>query len=520
MADLGLSQGAFDLRWKRYGLILAMRHYLKDVRDKFDPSHPREQLVEMNNTNGFTSNWVLTGLSLGVNTDAAGRLWVFIADETPWTDEATVSIYKNSGAGSGNLVAEGSGGNGTTVILVEQNNSGLSGTVDLGVVTISEAAALHYLVALPDFALQALRVFNGDLASDSTMRTLCEVLLRQAWAAIDQVMRLVTGDRSNDGLLRQFYVQEMGPFMEASGDTTAIQPFADVDVVNDEGVVYPVFSGFQEQLRLNMADNSTAQTVLKNVVAAATPVFDSNNQGLGAMTTPTCTESARGGLVLFEVTDPTIGKEKFSVSQRVTATGEIRSSTFPLQIKKTWGDAALGLEGVTVTRTLSLPVGSDNDFKDVPTAWSIDGESAKNTDDGDIYLQVVASGSNWIINGYKAPGRLTGDRVFTTAATAAGGTVAMQAMNSSGLSGEIKVGSSPTTTNTGTLRLNVFRKRNANGTTDKVTVVVTETSRGVIQRHVVDVIRHKLNSAASGETVPDTLVTRGTFVPYVQDDDT
>jgi hypothetical protein len=113
-----------------------------DPSSKMESAYP----TESNDGGDQLSLWNFKGLDLSTNTDAAGKLYVELADSG---GTRTVSVYDDSGKSS--LVAEGSlAGNGN-VMLAEQNSSGLSGSVYVaytGNDTDIELACFttHYLV--------------------------------------------------------------------------------------------------------------------------------------------------------------------------------------------------------------------------------------------------------------------------------------------------------------------------------------------------------------------------------------
>lgn len=118
--------------------------------------------------NRFTTSWVLAGIVVGTNTEASGLLYVRIAKDTPGAGTHRVRLYKATGAGALDLVAEGSGINGATVVLAAQNASGLTGTVVLGTVTASETTDTHKLRVHAGWTWGArfLRSTTGEMQLD------------------------------------------------------------------------------------------------------------------------------------------------------------------------------------------------------------------------------------------------------------------------------------------------------------------------------------------------------------------
>ncbi|GIW60237.1 MAG: hypothetical protein KatS3mg087_1303 [Patescibacteria group bacterium] len=94
------------------------------------PSVSNADITESGDTAGVLSNWSLTGVRVGYNTDNAAKLYVTLDADAPSAGQNTVSLYKD--AARTQLVAQGIGGDNTTITLSEQNSSGLSGSVDIG----------------------------------------------------------------------------------------------------------------------------------------------------------------------------------------------------------------------------------------------------------------------------------------------------------------------------------------------------------------------------------------------------
>lgn len=85
-------------------------------------------ITELDDTNNRFEGWTLAGLAEGVNTDVDGKLYVRLSGAaSPYS----VEVFRGEERLAGQLVATGTSGAGSTVILSEANGSGLSGTVRL-----------------------------------------------------------------------------------------------------------------------------------------------------------------------------------------------------------------------------------------------------------------------------------------------------------------------------------------------------------------------------------------------------
>lgn len=102
-------------------------------------------ISEAGDTGSVLSALTLTGIRPGFNTAAGGLLYGKLTDESPGAGQALVQVYSDSGRTA--LVASGSGNNGTTVTLAEQNSSGLSGTIAIGTVSASNLSSIIWTVA-------------------------------------------------------------------------------------------------------------------------------------------------------------------------------------------------------------------------------------------------------------------------------------------------------------------------------------------------------------------------------------
>lgn len=501
MSNLAKGQTAWSKLFREFGLPLGVDKQLCDVERKFSAARGRIQVVEQNDTAASTSAWALSGVVIGTNTDEDGLIYVRITDESPGAGQATVNLYKTTGGGGGDKVATGSAANGAVVTLTASNSSGLTGTVTLGTVGASESDDKHRLLVLPDWTVRARSVFDLSESEHAA-------LLRE-WGNMCQK---IEGDiRTARGRVSAFVSTLMGTRIATfnrSGETTAISR----DTVNDENAIETVFTGLLEIMRDNMADETSpaAQTILKRTVTAGSASFDSSNQGLGALSTPTMAEWAGDGLITLTCVDGTIGAEQFRLTQRLDVTGESREADNYLTVKRAFADPKLGITATTLTRTHTF-TGSTNDISTTSSDWTFNGESSANTNDGILYLKVTGSTGAWVVSAYTSTTYDTSVRVWAATAGAAAATVAF---SGSGMTGTLKIGTAPTTGNTATVNLNPFRTNGTNGVPDKITVDVTVTRLGEFQERLTDLFGYKLNSAASSETIDDSYVTAGTFPPY------
>lgn len=514
MPNLAQSQAEWTALFKEWGSYFGPKKDLRELERKFDLKRNRIQVRDNQNcfgtAFGITTEWKLSGVKIGVNTDDDGILYVRIDDETPGAGQARVKVYKATGGGAGDLVAQGDGANGATVTLAAQNSSGLTGTVKIGTVTASESDDKHRLRVTLDWSLRANHLFDGSKSQHGDMlrayNAACVVAQQAVRAAI----------LAFDSAESQFLLGRMADFQK-SGQESPIEH----EVASDEGLVSVTYKGVLEDVRRNMIDELTAgpQTVLKNSLSAAPGVFqDSANDGRGAMSAPSVEEWALPGEVTFTCIDETVGSEQFEAVQKVDVTGEVRRAEQPLQIKRTFADPVIGIRGALLTRTLELEAGVANDFA-TAADFNITGEKPGNTESGKLHLKIVKGTidtSKWKIQFYRSSSYTTQDLMGESNEAAAGATgVGINQKNTSGLGGTCKIGAAPTENNTGRLDLQCFRKQNSvAGRADVFRVTISQTARGEFQDRIGETHRYGVNSAASNPTIKDAYVAAGTFPPY------
>lgn len=509
MSDLAKGQTAWNTLARELGFYLGAIKLWRDVERKHDLLRNRIQLVGENLEPTIAVVQTLTGVVIGTNTDEDGLVYV---DAVPSGASQQLKLYKDSGYSS--LVAQTAvtAVPTTGVALVAQNSSGLGGTVDLldnSAYAAASAAKAWRVRVFPDLPRRADDLFDGTEVEHATLKRGAFDACLQARALALQAIAVWTA------ALTAFLATRWASFNRSS-QSSPIQ----AEPINDQGAVSVQYVGLLEDGRDNMADETSpaAQTVLKRTVTAGSPTEDASNQGDGTMSAPTMEEWAQAGRITLVCVDATIGREQFAVTQTVdSAPGLSLAAASRLQVGRTFADPVLGIRSALLSRAIALTAGSTNDFA-AGSNWSFSGESSSNTNDGVLYLKVIASGGSWYIEGYKASTYASDQKVFTSAVGATGATVVLSASNGSGLTGVGKIGSSPTTTNTGTLNLKTFRSQNTNGVPDKITIDVTASAGGEFQRRIAELFGYALNSASSSETLDDSYVSAGTFPPYVVTD--
>ena len=511
MSNLAKTQAQWTKLFRRCGIFAAQMKTLRDAERKFDARRGRIQVVEYNDTASSTSAWVLAGVVIGTNTDENGKLFVRITDESPGAGQATVDVYKATGGGAGNKVATGSAANGATATLAAANSSGVTGTVLLGTVGASESDDAHHLRVYPDFPLRINALWDGtevtDLAVKNEALDGCALVQSSLVQAIDQVTRAWT----------RFLQLEWAEFL-GSGQTIPIRRATEDD---GTGAISAIYTGLLEDARKDMVDELTAgaQSVAGSTVTSGAGSFDSQNQGVGTVAAPAMKQWAEAGTITAVCVDGTVGAELFELTQLVTATGRSKRALNRLRVEKSFSDPVLGISDATLVRTLSLSggTGGTNDFGSASN-WTITNPTPTNTDDGVLYLKVVAGTvdvTKWKVQVYTSPAYTSTSLVAESDEAAAGGTPGLNAKRSSRLTGVAKIGAAPTAGFTRTLNLQTFRSDNTNGVPDKFTLAVTATARGEFQDRLSEAFGYALNYVTNGsQTINEGFASAGTFPPY------
>lgn len=512
MSNLAKTQAQWTKLLRRSGFFASEVKKLKDIEQAFDSKRARIQVKEENDTASSTSAWTFSGAVYGTNTDEQGRLYVRITDESPGANQATVNVYKATGGGSGDKVATGSAANGATVTLAAANSSGLTGTVVLGTVGASESNDAHHLRLFIDFPLRANALWDGSEVTDNDVleSTLagCAAIQQSVTSAIDAAISAWSS----------FLAVEWAAF-NSSAQTVPIRRGTEDD---GTGAISAVYTGLLEDGRVNMIDEATggAQSVAGSTVTSGAGSFDSRNTGQGTMAAPSMEQWAAAGTITARCVDGTVGAELFELDFVETTTLIRRVAANRLRVGKSYSDPRIGIRAAQLVRTLALSggTGGTNDFGSA-SSWTITGESPSNTNDGILYLKIIAGTidiTKWKVQVYKSPAYTTDSLVAESDEAAAGGAPGLNAKRASRLTGVAKIGASPTVNYTRTLNLQTFRTQSAsNLAPDKFTLAVTSTARGEHQDALARAFGYALNYVTDGsQTIDEGFVIAGTFPPF------
>lgn len=525
--NLGYSNALWAKFFARFLYCVRLSRFLQEVRDRFRDR--RTQVLDLLNKNSNTgaSGITLSGVKFGENTTADGKLYVRITGAGPYT----VSLYKATGGGGSDLMAQGSGAAAATVTLAAQNSSGLTGTYHLAGSVTAETDDAHYLFPVVDWRADADATFDRTDAQGEDLKSLeaingtmnaVETLMDQAVGeAVALLTRIMVSDPAslNDRAYGSKFLKE--------AFTGLIQEQALTDPVS--GAVQRLRSGALESLRLAMADEATGstQTVVRRLVAAAAGVAVTGNDGQGAIAshtpegqcpvgtyTLTCVRglgNGGGGVEEFEVSFASTEDDRTKVHSGRARVGQAYKGE----------DGFGGASGLTITRTLSKTGDGSNLHLSTLTSWVVSGERESNTSSGVLHWKVVEESTGiFALEFYKAASMQAGDLVARSTGVAASTAFSAVERRGSGLTISGTTGSAPVNGTTGTLDLNYFTTQNTTGRPDAFTVAVTLTSSGVISRVLASLPLlgqngYRLNAVASGsELITDGLAKANTFPDF------
>ena len=456
------------------------------------------------------TNVALTAMSnYGTSTDEEGRLYVrFVANASNWD----VHIYRsvsaaNEVASVTNLAASATG------TLVEQNSSGLAGTITLGATIAADVTDNHQLLVLPDWKRESLLIFPSDGTTDDDVhsRTAFEGFL--ADASRSQASLLVRW-RSRLG---QWALSAPNNPVARGGDFLKEAQFSLLTEVPDpdsSGAVSRFLTGFFPTTKRAMADETTGSTqdVVQRVVAMAATTFGSSNDGAGAVVAPTPDDRCPLGTWLFKCIrgqgNGFGGREEFSMEFTGSDSNDDERFTDSarLRIKQAY-TLTRGGGSITLNRLFTKTGDGGNADAGASTTFALTNETELNTSAGILYATVAANGSNWDFLFYNTAAKNTGDLVAqaTNVATAATA-VQATARNGSNLTVTFNVGSGPTDTNTFTIDAKFFTIENSSTIPDEFRMVSSLTSEGKASRVLSFLLNAELNGIASGPQIDDDLL--------------
>lgn len=435
--DLAWTQPVWNNFFQRIGLISSVYHTLDRFRDELK----RDDIIvdEYYDANEYLTNWALSGVNLFTNTDEKGLLYVSIV---PNNGNWDVNIWMDALRGS--LVAKATAvAAGATGTLVEQNSSGLSGTVDLSAGIGADATIwLRPRCGL----LQQI----GNVPINDTFDSFLKADLMSILTNV--VDGIATALSKSESFAKRYMIDWIGNKIgsqESTYSTPTETPSGGTISYENEGMLRDLIDAMEDDT------NAGAQSIESPAIGSISESADVDNVGAGTVGTPTWFEYAEECIVTLECIVETIGSEAFSVVAKRSKEGTIMTAQNNLTVTKTYVSTDIGIKSMTLIRTITDSGDEANHFSD----WAFSGETSVNTDDGVLYCGYV-SGTK-ILSIYSDSGRSelvaqgTWDGVD-------GSTCVLVEQNSSGLSGSVKISQvgavDPLTTNTLEVDLNVFKE--------------------------------------------------------------
>jgi len=430
--EYGLALKDFKKLFKRLGLLHRIYKDIETLRDKIrDYSFSIEEFGDVDSQ---LSSWSLSGVEFETNTDVDGLIYVSL--DYNGVDTYTVSLFKDSGRTE--KVAEGTTGSSTgTVSLSEQNDSGLSGLVNLD---YSNDSTDIYLKIIPDFrlVLKWLSPEEGEEWQEAYQRFVFD-LLDKLKAQMESALSKV--ESSFDKFLTDAWAKLVG-----STESTITSQDVDTDASGDTTISYEGLAG---DFADSMDDVGVSVTEAGFSVSSE---FDDDNTGEGEIdATLDPLAHCRLAEATLECTDETIGSETFEVKGRLPDDTIVYPES-DLVVKKHWKSPALGLN-MRILRAITDTI--DDVYVDV-SQWSFSGETSANTDGGILHAKFTTSDSKFHF--YSSAAKQSTDEVAESEEITGSGTFDIEEVNNSGLTGTVVVLSVPPSDINFQVDLHVFKE--------------------------------------------------------------
>ena len=521
MADLSKTQAQFNrVVGDELALILKERRFAKELLARYTLER-QQVLVSRDPRSNFDSSvgdLTADGVDYGTNTNSRGQVFCRV---TGAGDPRTVSWYKATGAGGGDLVAQGTANVGAVATLAASNSSGLTGTYPISAGFVADTDDGHIIEFYVDPSYTSAKVWTQTDGIDDDQHS--RVAFTDYLAASASAARTIL--RANTALMQRWGLRDGNRNPKARGndflESNETSLSSDVKVVDGSGNVTRRRTGLFPRLSTVMEDDTTAgeQSVPVRTVTATAGVFSSSNDGLGTVASHTPLVKCPAAVWTFRCSrggdTGDIGREEFSMTASVTDTEETITDSGLIIGTSYTGPRGFG--PITLVRTLSKTGdGTNVDFA-AATAASATGESNSNTDNGSIHWQVVSNGSNWDYSGYSSSTLAASTLVCKVENVVTAAAFTALAQNASGLQVIWQSGTAPTTTNTAILKLNPFQVENASGVPDEFKVTTAITADGLWQKLISEGFNAQINQDAT-PTFSDDYVKAGTFTDFAVQD--
>jgi hypothetical protein len=450
-------------------------------------------------------------VDLGVNTSLAGFLYVHVVGVQ---DPRTISLFRERGGGPATLVAQGIGDAGDRIDLLEQQNSGLSGSWLLAANATKDTSDFLRLFPVPDWSVRLKRVWDGSIDKDVRSQD-------EFFAALETVASRLRDARFVMAEALAAFATRLGSRGAEFLGATATSLVTDTPFRDGSGSVSRRRVGFLPTLSRSMKDESVAgpQSVAQRQVKASAAVFAPSNAGKGKVAAHQPREFCPAARWTFK-------------TSRGQDTGHGGAEEFECTVKILGEDRQFSFAGVRIKQSFSGPEGigpfvldrlytKDGDpnheslLRDVLVSTS--GERSGNTEAGLLHWQVRDRGTGFEISFYRSAGLGQGDLVARAEGVGIRAPFQATERNASGLTVNWASGVQPQDGATGTLNCNFFRVENQAGVPDEFVIETSVVSEGLIQKLLAEQIGGLLNAEPAGqETIPDDYVKAGSLVSLLE----
>ena len=460
--DLQAGQTFWTRLFQRLGVVSSVYQFLRRVRRELKDTAIRVE--EYNDIGKYLSQWVLSGVVLGENTDKNGLLYVKITMVGIYLTDVKVELFTDSPRTSG-LVASGTilaGSLPGICTLTEENSSGISGSIHVAAST----AATDEIWLRPKIGML------GQIQNLPIDDSIDGYFIADMEARLTNVVNNIGSALS---VVESFARTYMWPYIARKIDTGK-SGVRDMTAQANAGVVSENWQEILKEFYDTLHDETDPGRQWWGTFGLAmTPItWDADNVGKGKLSgwpfMPAAIGMYRWGqsmVVTFECVSASIGLEAFQVVGR-TYDGASYRAEQRLTIDKSWLSPILGITGFTITHDPVDSGAEANHFSN----WQVLGVLDSNSDGGKLYCTI--SGGGTVVDFYSDSGRT----VKVASGAISGGQLSISEFNGSGISGNATVTGTPADGN----GLEIDIKPFAVGDKFYANQVVTEVDQGRIEQ--------------------------------------
>lgn len=377
------------------GRAEARRNFLRDSQSRI------QEMFEQQNK---MSNWKFVGAKIGINVDSGGFLYV---DATVAAGMVTVSVYKDTWGGA--LVAQSvnTAIPVTALALVTQNNSGLSGTVDVAAAMVTD----------PDVKLLVIQDARHRLSETYSETDEDITGIARGAIEVDLDGHITTADGELAAAITLYEETFLNGWLAQKLDIpdAFIGELHSYSYLKDGGeILRGEEGGILGYLKDVMNDDTTPITVKKPVASIGAATADPDNQGLAVFSATSVLDHSLAGNLYVRCTSASTGSAKFSVELKPTTT--LLDGTDSIladnqaQMHEIFQDGPTGI-ALTIDNGTLTEAGDTGAV--VSNFTSVLGENDSNTDLGIFFLRVTRTatlGQEWKIECFSDSGLAAADK--------------------------------------------------------------------------------------------------------------